>query len=50
MATIVQWLNSIKTGHFKLKPEVADKIDGAVTLVGIILISIGSILDVCNII
>ena len=41
MATIVQWLNSIMTGHFNLKPEVADKIDGAVTLVGIILISIG---------
>ena len=42
MTTIVEWLNGIMIGHFKMKPELADTIDGIAALVCIVLISIGA--------
>ena len=42
MTTIVEWLNDIMIGHFKMKPELADTIDGIAALVCIVLISIGA--------
>lgn len=41
MTTIVEWLNSIMTGHFGLKTELADTIDGIIALIVIVLIAVG---------
>ena len=41
MTTIVEWLNGIMTGRFKMKPEVADTIDGIAALICIVMIAIG---------
>ena len=41
MTTIVEWLNSIMTGHFGLKTELADTIDGIAALLAIVLIAVG---------
>ena len=41
MTTIVDWLNGIMTGHFGIKAETAEKIDGIAALVCIVMIAIG---------
>lgn len=41
MATIVEWMNGIMTGRFKMKPELADTIDGIAALICIVIIAIG---------
>ena len=41
MTTIVEWLNGIMTGRFKMKPELADTIDGIAALICIVMIAIG---------
>ena len=41
MTTIVDWLNGIMTGHFGIKAETADRIDGIAALVCIVMIAIG---------
>ena len=41
MTTIVEWLNSIMTGRFGLKTELADTIDGIIALIVIVLIAVG---------
>lgn len=41
MTTIVEWMNSIMTGRFGMKPELADTIDGVAALICIVMISIG---------
>ena len=41
MATIVEWMNGIMTGRFKMKPELADTIDGIAALICIMIIAIG---------
>ena len=41
MTTIVEWMNDIMIGHFKMKPGLADTIDGIAALVCIVLIAIG---------
>lgn len=41
MTTIVEWLKSIMTGHFGLKTELADTIDGIIALIVIVLIAVG---------
>ena len=41
MTTIVEWMNDIMIGHFKMKPELADTIDGIAALGCILLISVG---------
>lgn len=41
MTTIVQWLNGIMTGRFKMNPDLADTIDGIVALIVIVLASVG---------
>ena len=41
MTTIVEWMNDIMTGSFKVKPELADTIDGVAALICIVLISVG---------
>ena len=41
MTTIVDWLNGIMTGHFGIKAETADRIDGIAALACIVMIAIG---------
>ena len=41
MTTIVEWMNDMMIGHFKMQPELADKIDGLAALVLIVMIAIG---------
>ena len=41
MTTIVEWLNGIMTGRFRMKADLADTIDGIAALVCIVMIAIG---------
>ena len=41
MTTIVEWLNSIMTGRFGMKADLADTIDGIAALLVIVLIAVG---------
>ena len=41
MTTIVEWLNGIMTGRFKMNPDLADTIDGIAALIIIVLIAVG---------
>ena len=41
MTTIVEWLNHIMTGHFRIDPDIADTVDGTAALICIVMIAIG---------
>ena len=41
MTTIVEWLNGLMTGHFKMDPDLADTIDGIAALICIVMVAIG---------
>ena len=41
MTTIVEWMNGIMTGRFRMKADLADTIDGIAALVCILMIAIG---------
>ena len=41
MTTIVEWLNGLMTGRFKMDPDLADTIDGIAALICIVMVAIG---------
>jgi small-conductance mechanosensitive channel len=41
MTSIVAWLNEIMTGRFNMNPHIADKVDGVVALIAILLVAVG---------
>ena len=41
MTTIVEWLNGIMTGRFNMRTDLADRIDGIIALIVIVLIAVG---------
>ena len=41
MTSIVAWLNELMTGRFNMNPHIADKVDGVVALIAILLVAVG---------
>ena len=41
MKTLVQWLNEMMSGRFRIDQELADTVDGILALAMIVLVSVG---------
>ena len=42
MTTVVEWLNGVMTGSLKMKPEIANAVDGLAAGILILMVSIGN--------